>query len=40
MTGFKEMTEPSNIGGMQQRINGMGDENERHYDPNDIETAA
>jgi hypothetical protein len=36
---FKEVTEPANIGRMQQRIDGVGDENEGQHDPDDIEAA-
>src|ERR1700733_6711653 len=38
--GFKDVTKPANISGMQQAIDGVGDENEGHHNPNDIEAAA
>jgi hypothetical protein len=38
--GFKDVTKPANIGWMQQAIDGVGDENEGHHNPNDIEAAA
>jgi hypothetical protein len=36
----KKMAEPTDIAGMHQRMDGVGEENERHRDPNDVETAA
>jgi hypothetical protein len=37
---LKELAEPTDIVGVQKRIDGVDDENDCHYDPNDIETAA
>jgi len=39
-TRLKEMAEPANIAGVQERMDGVGDENQGHHDLNDIETAA
>ena len=36
----KEVAEPTDIAGVQERIDGVDEENERYYNPNDVETSA
>lgn len=38
--GFKNVAEPTNIGRVQQGIDGVGDENKGNRNPDDIEAAA